>query len=135
MELLSPKLKNDEVGKLKEENDVLKNKLQTQSYEMQALKSQLKLAATLEDTKRPPLGNTSRERDNNLSKSGRFSKKDLQKSKNSVVIGKFIVYILILIEDEEENIRVMNEISSQNDLLLMLHSQASSIEMMINNEY
>jgi hypothetical protein len=42
---------------------------------------------------------------------------------------------VIYLDDDEETTRITSEISSQNDLLLMLHSQASSLEMMINNEY
>lgn len=88
--MLSP-TKNDEVLKLKDENENLKNKLQTQNYEMQALKSQLKLAATLEDSKRPPIASmSSRENNPNLSRSQKLAKKDLQKSKNSIVFGKEI---------------------------------------------
>ena len=41
-----------EFYKLKEENDNLKNKLQIHTLEISSLKSQLKLANSLEDTKR-----------------------------------------------------------------------------------
>ena len=55
-----------EFYKIKEDNDNLKNKLQTQFYEINSLKSQLKLASSLEDTKRQP---TARE---NMKKSSKF---------------------------------------------------------------
>ena len=43
-----------EFHKIKEDNESLKNKLQTQFYEINSLKSQLKLASSFEDTKRQP---------------------------------------------------------------------------------
>ncbi len=42
----------NEVDKVREENEKLRSRLQNQAYEIEALSSQLKLANTVEETKR-----------------------------------------------------------------------------------
>lgn len=84
MELLSPKVNEGELHRLKEENENLKNKLQTQNYEIQSLKSQLKLATTLEETKRQSLNMKNA---SEMPRSSRGTRRELHKSKTFVTYG------------------------------------------------
>lgn len=70
----------------------MKNKLQTQNYEIQSLKSQLKLATTLDEAKKQTL-NLKASMD--MPKSSRASKRELQKSKAFVTYGNlFLIYVI-----------------------------------------
>jgi len=114
---------HDEFEKIREENEKLKNKLESQSYEIGALTSQLKF----EETKRLPPHGASSSRDLRSSR-GRTNKDISRMSSNKY-------------QDDDETdvsvpvIKAMAEVSGASDLLLMLQSQASSIEILLTNGY
>ena len=69
----------NKVEALKNENEGLKGKLETQIMEIQSLKSQIKLMSALDDTRKVS-GNTQRDT-TPTQRSSHLSKRDLQKSR------------------------------------------------------
>lgn len=124
----------DDMGAIREENEKLKSKLQTQNYEIAALNTQLKLASAVEETRRqtpvPP------NREIKSSRSLRMSK-EISRTSYSRVQGKYNVFFLShdLIDDEEEVSKNGPEGVTMVDLMLMLQSQASSLEILLTNGY
>jgi len=83
----------DEFERLKEENEKLRSKLQTQAYEIGALSSQLKLVNTVEETKR--FNQSQREI---RSSRGMKSTKDISRMNSAKFQGKILLCKVFLIE-------------------------------------
>jgi len=118
-----------EFYRVREENEGLKNKLQTQFYEISSLKSQLKLASSLEETKRLTMRDS-------MKRSGKLARLN---STNAKYQSSHTPRHNNFDDDEgfpapDKPLSTMEPMVNQ-DFLLMMHIQATSLEMLINSTY
>ena len=122
-----------EAVKLKEDNEQLRSKLETYTLEIQSLKTQLNALLPPGEESR---GRSQREQLTRTRSSQAKSPTRGNKGEGAAVIR---VSSTLLIEDEAEiNSAIRNSVVDLNDhvdLMLMLHMQASSLEVLINSTY
>lgn len=120
-----------DLGKLAEENDILKNKIQEQANEISNLNAKMKFMGSVGDNRRRPLSRTGSYTD----RMGRSSR-DLSNNRelDCGKVYKVNILLMFLLDEEDENAKELRRVLRYDDLYLMLRAQASSLELLLANE-